>query len=250
MSRRFVPESRQRLVMIRQRYGFLAATKWSVLRIAEKLFRLEIAEMLWLEANNLPRSIEMEAGFTFRPLTPREIRDFADDSIYEFSADCAERAAEENHVCFALFAGERLASYSWYAIGEVDGEHNLGAVMTLPSDMAYMYKAFTHPDYRGRRLFGLGIALALEKLVERGIGRLLTTVHVANFASLASCRRLRFEPVGWLWSVGAGNRRWAIKPRSATERLGIQFESRSHDIPGDRQNILDRSESKSPLTCG
>jgi GNAT superfamily N-acetyltransferase len=250
MSRRFVPESRQRLAMIRQRYGFLAATKWSALRIAEKLFRLEIAEMLWLEAIQLPQSIEIEAGFTFRPLTPREIRDFAEDSIYEFSADCAKRAAQENQFCFALFAGERLANYSWYALDEVDGEHNLGAAMTLPSDMAYMYKAFTHPDYRGGRLFARGIALALQILGDRGITRLLTTIHMNNFASLSSCRRMGFKRVGRLWTIGRGNSRWAIKPRAAAERLGARVASATPEDAERYESTTARQESDTSVTCG
>jgi RimJ/RimL family protein N-acetyltransferase len=94
--------------------------------------------------------------------------------------------------------------------------------MSLPANAAYMYKAFTHPDYRGRRLYGVGMALALKALAERGITKLVTTVHTNNFASLSSCRRLGYQRIGRFWTLGRGHRRWAIKPRTV-QRLGICF---------------------------
>jgi hypothetical protein len=220
----------------------------------EKLFGIEVAEMMWLDSDKLPRPVELGDDLEFRRLTPEDIERFADDPIYELGAECSRRAESEDQFCFALLVGQRLASYSWYAINEVNGEHNLGAAMTLPSDMAYMYKAFTHPDFRGARLYATGIASALRALKANEIGRLLTTVHLNNFASLASCRRMGFERVGRLWTFGRGVQRLAIQPRARAAQLGIRFVSATGTKPIQRNlnhgSTSDRDQSETPAICG
>lgn len=211
-----------RLTQTRRHHGLPASLHWFAARLGEKLFRLEVADLLWLDGSKMPPTISIDPAFTFRFLTAAEIKRYSADPIYELAPDCVRRATSSHHFCFAVLDGQRLASYSWYAPGAIEAEHNVGVAMSFPANAAYMYKAFTHPDYRGRRLYGAGMALALKALEERGITKLVTTVHTNNFASLASCRRLGYEQIGRIWTLGRGHRRWAIKPQTA-KKFGIQF---------------------------
>ena len=45
--------------------------------------------------------------------------------------------------------------------------------MSLPTDFAYMYNAFTHPECRGRRLFSTGVALASKTLAGQGVSKVV-----------------------------------------------------------------------------
>jgi hypothetical protein len=98
--------------------------------------------------------------------------------------------------------------------------------MSFPADMAYMYKAFTHPDYRGKALYGIGVTKALEALASRGVTRLVTSINRANFDSRSGCRKIGFKSLGNLWTLGTGSRRIAWPPQAARQ-LGIQFGSRA-----------------------
>ncbi len=134
-----------------------------------------------------------------------------------------ERVLQSDSQCLAAFDGDRLASYSWYTTGFVDGRDQLGISMELPDGLAYMYNAFTHPDYRGHRLFGDGVALAASTLAETGTKKLVTTVMSSNFASLRSCRRMGFISLGKMWTAGHKKRKLVRTPVGALN-LGIQFD--------------------------
>jgi hypothetical protein len=150
----------QNIAQTRQFFGWKAAFRRVASRSAQKLLRLEVNEMLWLEATALPSSIEVNSDFDFRFLTADEVAYFASDSANDLDAALADRISSGHDLCFAAIAKNgQLASYSWYALGSIEAEHHLGVAMSLPADVAYMYKAFTHPDFRGRRLYGTIVAM-------------------------------------------------------------------------------------------
>ncbi len=215
----------QNIAQTRQHFGWKAALQRAVSRSAQKLLRLEVNEMLWLDAGCLPASIESDPEFQFRFLTAKEVSGFAADPKNDLDASFAVRATRGLDLCFAAIAsGGQLASYSWYASGSIEPEHHLGVAMSLPTDVAYMYKAFTHPDYRGRRLYAATVALALKNLAHRGVTKLVTTIEWTNFASLRGCRRLGFQELGRLSTIGPTRHRIAFTSRAAKSR-GICFGS-------------------------
>jgi ribosomal protein S18 acetylase RimI-like enzyme len=188
----------------------------------EKLLRIEANELFWLEVSSLPTSISTDSDFTYRFLRPEEVAKIAMDPANQLAVEFADRAFSGRDLCFVASHGDRVASYSWYAPGSIEGRHHVGVAMSYPNDVAYMYNAFTHPDHRGRGLYGHGVALAAKALQDRGVQRLITSVNRSNFASLRSCRRMGFKSLGQMWTFGHGQRRWAIVP-SAAKNLGIQF---------------------------
>jgi hypothetical protein len=208
-------------------HGIAATARWLGSRIAEKLLCLEVSELLYLDVGTLPSSIQIDPEFSFRFLTPSEVARFVQDPKHDLTEDFVSRAASGHDLCLAALHGERLASYSWYARNFIEGQHHVGVPMTYPADVAYMYNAFTNPEYRGRRLFSMGIALALKELAEHGVAKLITTINSSNFASLQSCRRLGFSSVGRVLTIGRGTRRFARTPPAARQ-LGIDFGDRSN----------------------
>jgi L-amino acid N-acyltransferase YncA len=219
----------QNIAQTQQYFGWKAAFQRVASRFAQKLLRLEVNEMLWLEAAALPSAIEANSDFDFRFLTADELAHFASDPANEFDTAFANRASSGHDLCFAAIAKHgQLACYSWYALGSIEAEHHLGVAMSLPGDVVYMYKAFTHPDFRGRKLYGTIVATALRSLASRGVTKLITSIEWTNFASLRSCQRLGFESLGRLSIIGPQQYRISFTPHAARSR-GVRF-WRSADV--------------------
>jgi ribosomal protein S18 acetylase RimI-like enzyme len=213
----------QNIAQTQQFFGWKAVFQRVASRSAQKLLRLEMNEMLWLEGAALPSAIEANSDFEFRFLTVDELAHFANDLANDLDAAFAARVSSGHDLCFAAIAQQgQLASYSWYALGSIEAEHHLGVAMSLPADVAYMYKAFTHPDFRGRRLYGTIVAMALRSLARRGVTKLITSIEWTNFASLRSCQRLGFQNLGRLSVIGPQQYRISFTPRAARSR-GVRF---------------------------
>jgi ribosomal protein S18 acetylase RimI-like enzyme len=161
----------------------------------------------------------MDSCFEMRFLRADEVRGFALNPANGMDPAFAARVEGGLDLCFAAIHGDRLANYAWYALHSIEAEHAAGAALGLPGDMAYLYKAFTHPDFRGQRLNGACTGRALGALSGRGISRLLAFVYWSNKPSLASFDHVGFRRLG-LMAVGSrGPAR--VPPRAL--RLGVRF---------------------------
>ena len=97
-----------------------------------------------------------------------------------------------------------------------------GAAISIPNDAAYMSYGFTHPDFRGFRLHGLIMGLALQALAKRGITKLVSLVAWTNWASLKSCERLGYINLGNMITFGSQKRAVGIYPKAA-KQLGVRL---------------------------
>jgi hypothetical protein len=113
---------------------------------------------------------------------------------YEMGEGFAREALGKGDECFALFDGDRLASFGWYSNQptRISG----GLVLRFDPAWVYMYKGFTHPDYRGKRLHGIGMSLALRAYADRGSRGLISYVKSNNFQSLRSIERMGYRIFG------------------------------------------------------
>jgi hypothetical protein len=214
-------------------HGRRAAWEWIADRLGVRLINLGVSEVVWLSLDNIQLAGEPPAGFEFRFLGPVEIAGFVSPAN-ELTDEHVERAARGQDLCFAALHGDKLAAYGWYALGSIEGEHCDGVNLSFPADVAYMYKGFTHPDFRGQRLHGYAMRLALEKLaVEQGITHLVSTVGWTNWPSLKSCDRLGYERLGRMVTYG-----WEPLSRerypSAAQARGVRF-GRDADLSNRRQ---------------
>ena len=223
-----------RLSNVRRHYGTAAALHWLTQRSLEKTVQLQVNNLSCLDQKQGTAAAYfsgLNSEFVCRFLTPVEIAAFGMDPTNDLAVDFASRMSAGLDYCFGIVDRQRLAAYSWYALRSIEGVHHVGVPMSFPANMAYMYNAFTHPDYRGKALYGIGVSRALEALASWGITRLVTSINRVNFASLGGCRKIGFKSLGNLWTLGTGTRRIAWTPRAARE-LGIQFGS--HATVADR----------------
>jgi RimJ/RimL family protein N-acetyltransferase len=113
------------------------------------------------------------------------------------SREFAEDALDRGDRCFSLFDGARMVSFGWYA--RQPTLISSGLLLHFDPAWVYMYRGYTLPAYRGQRLHGTGMALALREHARRGARGLITYVRSTNFASLRSVERMGYRGFGELY---------------------------------------------------
>jgi RimJ/RimL family protein N-acetyltransferase len=194
---------------------------------------MDVVHMMVLEPEHM-HVPTIDSSFELRFLTPDDVRRFARDPVNGLSTELADRAQRGLDHCFGALQGDRLANYGWYAVDSVEGEHCAGAGLGLPPNIAYMYKGFTHPDFRGMRLHGASMGEALRAMSDWGIERLLSVVYWDNAASLRSCDVLGYERLGLL-VVGP---RGPIRVPRRARRFGVAFGRQAFAALESRQRTV------------
>lgn len=208
---------------IRRQFGMKAMLQHGIDTVCGKLFGFEALTLVWLPVDEMKITLDLPDDTEMRFLTPAEVEQFAQDSANDFVESHVAKAHAGIDLCFAALVDGRLASYGWYTLGRSFAIGDNDILMRGPSNAAYMHSGFTHPDFRGRRLHGIGMGRALQTLSERGVDALLSDVNWANHASLKSCARLGYRMLGNLYSFGLGRHRCLSSPRAARS-LGVTFE--------------------------
>jgi GNAT superfamily N-acetyltransferase len=214
-----------RAAKARERVGVGGAARQAFHSLLVQWSSLRFVNVMALdrERMNVP---DLDVCFKMSFLTPEQVRRFAENPANQLPADFAERAERGWDLCYGAIHGDRLASYGWYALHSVEAEHGAGTPLGLPRDTAYLYKGFTHPDFRGQRLYAACMGWALTALGERqGVKRLLAFVYWNNTPSLSGCLQLGYDRLGTLVIGPKGPVR---VPREA-RRLGVSFGDEAKD---------------------
>jgi hypothetical protein len=207
----------------RERYGIKSAFFKSVDVVLHKAFKTYVHTVVWLDLEPVAKMACTDPRFTFRLLTAEEIESFAKDESYFIDPSLADGVREGREVCFAALEGDRLAAFGCYTLGYVPPEQAAGAAMSFPADVAYMSYGFTHPDYRGARLHGYIMAIALQVLAKRDITKLVSIVAWTNLPSLKSCWRLGYINLGNMITIGSKKGALFGFYPAAAKRLGVRF---------------------------
>ncbi|MBS0210802.1 MAG: GNAT family N-acetyltransferase [Planctomycetes bacterium] len=204
-----------------RRFGAGALLGTLAYKLAHRLAGVTIGRLYLLdELTKLPLD-SGEPELTYRFLSAADIRRLADPAVNDLDPSFAERLVDNRHICFAALADGQLVNYAWYALESPPSSDSLNAQLTLPVGTAYLYKAFTHVDYRGRRIHQTALYAAAHVLASQRYTQLTAIVEFDNWASVRSHVRLGMRQVGWFLAVGrdALPRVWASRPLSA---LGIE----------------------------
>ncbi len=213
--------------------GLLATGFCILYRLAQRIMTLDVARLVLLEGKSARFKEPTDSGLTFRFLHAADIRKFAGDPTNELHESFAERIEEGQHFCFAALStspsgASRLAGYAWFVLREIDAEYNqgrhknTGVRFAYPDHVAFMYKGWTHPEFRGRGLYGMVNGLAVRDFSDRGITHCLSTMDWANIAARRSCARLGFTELGLVVRWGWGSLMQTSSLKTA-QLLGIQI---------------------------
>jgi hypothetical protein len=190
-----------------------------------------------------PGYLACDARYRCAFLEPERLRALGRDPVNEMPTGFLDEALGKGDECYAILEGERLASYGWYA--------RTPTTLDLPDlklhfrpVYVYMYKGFTHPDYRGQRLHAIGMTRALESYLARGYRGLIAYVEANNFGSLKSVHRMGYSDIGRITLIRLAGRYLARASRGC-QAYGLRVESMvPRPAPGPRM------EHSSPQDLG
>ena len=132
-------------------------------------------------------------GHPHRFLEGSELEAFAQDPANELSPEFVSQALARGDRCYAIFDRDRLVSYGWYS--RLETAVTVGLNLYFGPEWVYMYKGFTHPDYRGQRLYAIAMANALMECAKEGRRGLVCFIEANNFNALKSCYRMGYVKV-------------------------------------------------------
>jgi hypothetical protein len=151
-----------------------------------------------------------------RLLSEAELRRFAGDPANELSPRFIDEALARGDQCYAICDGDRLAAYGWYAFGPTPIGLP-GLLLHYRAGCVYMYKGFTHNDYRGKRLHAVGMTRALRHYLARGYRGIVSYVESTNFDSLKSCFRMGYFVFGTIYVVKVPGRYFSFSTPGCRE---------------------------------
>jgi ribosomal protein S18 acetylase RimI-like enzyme len=167
------------------------------LRAINRLFLFKILRVVVLEAANLQAETQ-DSKFRFEFLDESTLRRFATCRGYELSSNFLDWALSRKDRCYGIFDGTTLTSYGWFSAKPTRIEPP-DLILRFDHRFGYVYKLFTHPDYRGRRLVAMGLTHALAASLTSGLAGLVAIVESNNFSSRKAMRRVGALDVGKIY---------------------------------------------------
>jgi ribosomal protein S18 acetylase RimI-like enzyme len=149
-----------------------------------------------------PAFLTLDPGYEATFLTADELDRYVAQPECGLTDRFVARELAVGHECFAIRQGDALAAYGWYATTATHFTDDLS--VHFGRGWVYMYKGFTHPAYRGRRLHAIGMTMALTLYRARGFRGLVSIVTADNSASLASCARMGYRRFGTIYTMRPG----------------------------------------------
>jgi ribosomal protein S18 acetylase RimI-like enzyme len=150
------------------------------------------------------------------------LTEFAEGPEYELSKRFLHQALAKGDECYGILNGDVLAAYGWYSNKptEIDPP---ALVLHFNDQYIYMYKGYTHVNYRGQRLHAIAMTRALEAYLARGYKGIVSYVDCNNFASLKSCYRMGYTDVGSIYAARLFNH-YFLHSDAGCERYGFGLE--------------------------
>ena len=178
-------------------YGVVAGVHDITKKAVNKVVPVRVLRAVKLTLERVDRRfLEMPAPHRGRFASDAELAAWSADPRYDLDEAFLAEAAARGDRCYAITdeTDGTLASYGWYSKEPCRIDDEL--VFHFDGAWVYMFKGFTLPSHRGKRLHAIGMAHALEAYVHDGSKGILSYVESNNFASLKSCYRMGYEDVG------------------------------------------------------
>src|SRR5271166_3590360 len=201
-------------------HGIVHVAEDVALRSINRVIFLKVFQCMKLHVPNLTFLAAPE-DYRGAVLTSAQLSHHAKLPEYELTTTFVNQACAKGDQCYGMFRGETLAAYQWYSSKPTDsGWHNL--IVSFSDQYIYMYKAFTHPDYRGKRLYPISVTTMLADHLAQGYKGVLCLVEVTNHASLKSCYRMGFTDCGKLYAAMLSDHAF-LHADSACQTYGLRL---------------------------
>ncbi|RMH66329.1 MAG: GNAT family acetyltransferase [Calditrichaeota bacterium] len=173
--------------------------------------------------------LQLDDAFQARFLSNDELYALSENPDTYISRSFLERNLPKGDMCYAIMQGDVLASYGWYS----DKPTLITPELELHFDpqWIYMYKGYTMPAFRGKRLHAIGMARSLQAYTEKGYKGIISYVETSNFPSLRSCDRMGYKNFGKV-RIFKGLSGYSITTEPACQQYGFTVKVKTHDPQG------------------
>jgi len=121
--------------------------------------------------------------------------------------------------CFVAVTDEGIPCYMQWLMGaknnkEIQAFFNGGFPVLQPDEMLLEY-AFSHENFRGKRVMSYAMAQIAEKGLDSGANSVITFVNVENIPSLKGCKKAGFYPYSLredIWRLFRRARKFTMLP--------------------------------------
>lgn len=177
-----------------RRHGAFRTIASALLRVINRYAYLRVFCGIVIESPD-PTFLSCDPAYHGMFVPAPRLRTLSTDPVNELDTSFLDGALAKGDECYGFFAGDALAAYGWYTKASHAVKSTDFAITFDPRYM-YMYKGFTHPAHRGKRLHAVGMTRALEAYLARGYRGLLSDVEWQNSDSLKSCFRMGYRAFG------------------------------------------------------
>ncbi|MEO8718459.1 MAG: hypothetical protein ABI423_09605 [Burkholderiales bacterium] len=139
----------------------------------------------------------------------------------DMTEEFIREAIGKGDFCTATLVDGKIVSYGWSAFTRTQYELD-GVDIVFPSGYRYGYRAFTVPEFRGRRLRYGAMPLRDSYCAERGCTQSLAYIRIGNFASLKTVPRLGITRIGFALLYKNGPR-FISWHSPGVKRIGLRF---------------------------
>lgn|GEM_PF-4813331 len=202
-----------------RRHGLGKSARLVAIAAARRAVVLE--RVLFFEMVRRPRP--SGAGDT-RWATPADLNAMSKDPVWGLSdlgLHGAERLLDRGHLCVLNVVGGQPAGYAWLNPRRLVVP-KLRAAVHLQDGWVHIYKGFTHPGFRGRRL-GNDRFLHWRQHFADSDTRFLSDFSFDNLSTLARIERsgLRHVATGTYVEFGTHSRLWIDDPLGSMPREAV-----------------------------
>jgi GNAT superfamily N-acetyltransferase len=151
--------------------------------------------ILWMLELDRPLPIGPEPRIlvTFSRVDPEVAGELAFAMGFDNPAPVLQRFSMGRHCHIARVEG-KIAAYGWITFDE-EGIGELGLIIRLKKDEAYIWDCATLPAYRGQRLYPALLIHMLGELQNAGLQRVWIGTDADNLPSQSGVALVAFQPV-------------------------------------------------------
>ena len=187
-------------------FGTGQTARWFALKVINHVIPTRYIVGMTLEKVS-PESIKLDPRFHAGLMKAEQLSRFVgsqgwDDPGFGLSHEGLARAEQNGIEWYAITDGApdqpdaKLASIGWYSC---EATVNGGNPVYFSPEWVYMFRGYTHPDYRGFRLHGIGMGRAMLEFQKRGLKGIISDVDGRNLSSLKSVFRLGYKKIGVMY---------------------------------------------------
>lgn len=198
---------------VRKRHGLKNAIVYMAFRCVQKCMVFDVTTILLADTNST-NAVDTVGEFEFRLLEANEVRQYARERQLDLEEHFADRLETGYDFCFGAFLCGQLVGYCFLALDSIEPEQNRsshpksGVGFSFGDDIAFRYKGFVHPPFRGQQIYPRLLNGAAAAMGQRGVRYILSTNEVINFSMRKCMQRMGYKIVGYAIACGFGNHIW------------------------------------------